>query len=98
METHQTLYQNENRAVSLTVLDKDKAAFDDMVTVTYTIEDDDATVVVTQQSATISSNTITAIVDTTVTASVGDYFITWKITDSNGYIFYHKTAIEVLSI
>jgi hypothetical protein len=98
METHQTLYQNENRAISLTVLDKDKTAFTDMSTVTYTVENSSGTVVVTQLSATISTNTITAIISTVVTATVGDYFIVWKITDSNGYIYYHKTAIEVIDI
>ena len=98
METHQTLYQNESRAVTLTILDQDNVAFTTIDSVTYTVENVSESVIVTSTAATVSSNTMTAVIGTTVTANIGDYFIIWKITDTDGYIYYHKTALEVLSI
>jgi len=98
METHQTLYQNENRAISLTVLDQDKAAFDDIQNATYSVKTDSGTSVIPDQSAFISDNVVYCIIGTTTTASVGDYQIVWKLIDSNGYIYYHKTSIEVLAL
>ncbi|MBU0777881.1 hypothetical protein KKF82_06450 [Patescibacteria group bacterium] len=97
-ETYQTFTQNEYRAVTITIQDKNYTAVTPTSASMYQVTDCDGDVVVAEAYATVSSNTLTCIIDTTVTATIGDYMIIWKIVDSDGYIYYHHTNLQIISL
>jgi len=96
MITNQSLYLNENRVIQITLYDQDGAAFIPTLAY-YSIKDDSGTEVVAETTATISSNTVSAIIGTTVTATAGEYDIIWKIVQGV-YIYYNKTLLIVQEI
>lgn len=97
--TTQTLYQNEVRPVTIAITKKDHSAFSEITSGSlYSVTDCDGTEVLEETNATVSSNTITAVIDTDVTGTVGDYFIIWKIIDENNYVYYHKTYLTVIEL
>lgn len=96
MQTTQTLYQNEIRAVQLRLTDQDDASFQPDSAYT-TIYDSSGTEVRAEQAIYTDSNSVYDIIGTTVTATVGDYEIIWKIVKGS-YTYYHKTNLTVLSL
>ena len=98
MKTYQNLYQNENRPVKLTVYDENNIAFTIIDEAYYYVKDEDDTIIVEEQSASVDSNIVTAIIGTAVTAIQGRYEVVWKIIDTNGYIYYTKTLLNVMAI
>ena len=96
MVSTQTLYEGEKRAIEITLTDQDDAVFEPTVVYT-TIYNEDDEVVRVYQEAYLTSNRMYDIVDTTVTANTGNYYIVWKIVKSE-YIYYHRTSIVVLSL
>lgn len=96
MQTTQTLYQNEIRAIQLRLTDQDELPFlpDSAYT---TIYDSDGNVARDEQVIYINSNSVYDVVGTVVTGTVGDYEIIWKIVKDN-YTYYHKTKLTVLSL
>jgi len=96
--TSQSLYQDESRAVIITILDQNHTAFVPTSASTYKVTDDGGVEVISEINATNSSNTLTAVIGTAVTATVGNYYIIWSIVDSNGYIYKHKTFIQVIDL
>ena len=91
--TEITLYQGENRAVTVTLTDKDGVAFAP-TSAKVTIYDAVGTVVVAEQAASVVTNTVSTIVGVSVTATVGKYYARWKIVQG-AYTYYHRTIIIV---
>lgn len=96
-QTYITFYEDEIRAVEISVRDQDDAIW--TPTAAYiTIVDEDGDVVVAETAAMVSSNTILGLINTTVTSTPGKYFIIWRILKTSGtstYTFYHKTTLVV---
>lgn len=93
MNTYQSFYQNEIRALELTINDQDgndfipSAAFAQVLT-------DKGVEVVAEQSAQIDSNQVRTIIGTAVTATAGEYKVIWRILYAS-YTYYHSTVLEV---
>lgn len=96
MQTNQTLYQNEKRAVEIRLTDQNDESFVPDAAYT-TIYDSDGNVVRELQNCYQDGNSIYDIVGPTVTENVGNYEIIWKV-ESGDYIYYHKTNLTVLSL
>lgn len=96
--TYQPLYKNEVRPVTISIRKQDHTEFEPASGSTFQVTDCDGNVVVEESTATVEGNTLTAVIDTDVTGTVGDYYIVWKIVDSNDYIYYNKTKLEVQSL
>lgn len=96
MKTYQTLYQNENRAIEITINDDDGQDFEPTSVKTYVL-DSNGNTIIEEQDAMVSSNQAYTIIGTTVTATVGTYKLIWKI-EKDSYIYYHRTDIEVYNI
>lgn len=96
MQTYQALYQNERRAVELTINDQDGQDFAPSAAYA-SIEDSNGNTVITEQAAQVIGNTILTVVGPTVTANIGEYKIKWRILKS-GYTYYHATDLEILTL
>lgn len=96
--TNQTLVQGEHRAITITVLDQNNTAVIPTSASTFKVTDDDGVEVLVEANATVSSNNMTGIITTAVTATVGRYYIIWGIIDEDGYRYYHKTLLQVVSL
>ena len=96
--TTQTLTQGEYRAITITVLDQDNTAVIPTSASTFKVTDANGVEVLTEANATISSNDMTGVITTAVTGTVGKFYLIWKIYDSDGYIYYHKTLLQVVSL
>lgn len=102
MRTYQSLYQNEVRAVELTIDDDTGTTW--VPSAAYTkIERIDrknyrglqtTTEVVAEQAAMSQSNRVYTVVGTMVTSACGDYQLTWRIRKGR-YTYYHVTDLEV---
>lgn len=95
INTYLTFYQNEVRPVSIKITNQNHEAFLPTANSTYKVVDSDENIVLSETAATVSSNVLTGTINTTVTANVGEYYIIWKITDSNSYVYYHRVNLEV---
>ena len=94
MHTLQTMYEDEVRAVEITILDQDNAIFEpDNVYVT--IYDEDDNIVISETAATVSSNAVSIIINTTTTVSTGNYKLKWRIV-KDSYTYYHLTNLIIL--
>jgi len=94
METIKTLYQNERRALKLSLYN-DNDSFDDITESFYSVYDNDGNIVIAEQKAYTDDNSASVVIGTTVTSTIGTYYIIWKIIDNNNYIYYHKTLLQV---
>lgn len=88
-----SLNENEVRAIELTIRDQNDVPFypDSAFTSIKDINRDD---VVVETNAMIVGNKISTLVSTTVTSTLGTYFIFWKIVKGT-YVYYHKTTVTV---
>jgi len=96
MQTYQSLYQNEIRAIELTINDQDGQDFVPSAAF-FAVENESGTEVVAEQAAQIVGNTVLAIIGTLVTATIGKYRIIWRL-QRTGYTYYHATDLDVFSI
>jgi hypothetical protein len=99
MKTYQTMYQNEIRALEITIRDQDGNTFAPD-TAYFSVYDEDGVAVGNvpeNQSAQVTNNTVIALIGTATTAQLGVYHIVWKIV-KNSYTYYHTTYLEVLPI
>lgn len=97
MNTYLTVYENEQRAVELTIRDNDDVAYTPD-SATYVIKDSNGTVIVASATCMIDENKIYFMVTDTVTALPGEYDVIWtinKVSGANTYIFHHKTKLVV---
>lgn len=94
MHTLQTMYENEIRAVEITILDQDNVAFEPD-TAYVTIYDYDDDIVVAETAATIVLNAVSIVINTVTTVSTGNYKLKWRIV-KDSYTYYHLTNLIVL--
>ena len=93
MNTYQSFYQNEVRALELTINDQDGYSFSPSGAYTQ-IKTDAGVQVIEEQAAMVYDNKIRTLIGTTVTFLPGKYKVIWKIKQA-GHSFYHITILEV---
>lgn len=93
METYQSFYKGEIRALRVTIDDQDGADFAPSAAYVQ-IKDKNGETVVAEQAALVSSNTVSTLIGTTVTDSVGTYKVIWRILHSV-HTYYHITELEI---
>lgn len=93
METYQSMYQNEIRALQIEIDDDDGQDFAPSAAYVQ-VKDSSGSTVVAEQAALVLNNTIATLIGTTVTATVGEYKIIWRILHSN-HTYYHITILTV---
>lgn len=94
--TLQEMNQNEVRPLELTINDHTGSNFIPSAAYT-TIYDDSGNVVVAEQPAMVISNTVYTVIGTTVSATVGDYVVKWRILYST-YTYYHATDLQIVEL
>lgn len=97
MKSYITLYQNEVRAIEITIRDQEE--LDWLPSNAYvSVRDKNGNFIINETTAMVNDNKIYFIIPTTVTSVVGVYDVLWKIIKvdgSNTYVFYHKTNVIV---
>ena len=96
-QTYITFYENEVRAVEISVRDQDDAVWTPS-SAYISVIDEAETIIVAETPAMVTSNTILGLIDATVTVTPGKYYIIWRILKTSGestYTFYHKTTLVV---
>jgi hypothetical protein len=99
-KTYETLYENEVRAITISIRDQEDSVWVPASASAWVV-DSDGEIVVAETTATVSSNTVTFIIDTVVTSTHGTYELIWKISKPGSdvtYIYYHKTLLSVEAI
>jgi hypothetical protein len=94
--TFQTVYYGEVRNIVITILDNDYELYS-FVSGTYTVKDMSGTEIIEETEATVSSNSISFLLNTSL-LDVDSYYIMWKIVDSFSRVYYHKTTLNVISL
>ena len=95
--TIQQLYQGEVRTIQLTLYDKNNTSFAPSGAF-YSVVDSDGDIVMEETEVTaIDGNVVNGIINTTVTDTVGTYFVIWKIQKS-GSTYYHKTRLQIVQL
>lgn len=95
-ETYQAMYQNEIRALKITVNDQTGAPFASEAA-SASVQDSNGNVVIdwaTAQVGTEVTNEVTFLIGRTVTKNTGNYRIIWRLLQ-NEYIYYHITELEI---
>ena len=93
MNTYQSFYQNEIRALELTIDDQDGNDFIPSAA-WVEVQDSAGTAVVAEQAAMVDSGNIRTVIGVATTGTVGTYKIIWRIGYS-GHTYYHVTILEV---
>lgn len=93
-ETHETFWKNEVKALQITVRDEDDNSKIEPDGAVYVVYNENGTEVVTEQVASVSSNQVSCLIGTAVTATPGNYYVIWTITKGQ-YTYVHRTAVEV---
>jgi len=99
-KTNISINENEVRAVSLEIRDQNDDNFTPTDAFAQVVDEDDA-VIVAEAEALITDNAISTLLEATVTANIGTYYIIWRImqsVDTTNYVYYHKTKVDVMSI
>jgi hypothetical protein len=98
MKTYATLYQNEIRAVELTVRDQDDADYNPTEAYAWVLNHD-GDIIQTESVCMVTGNRVYALIGEGVTGIAGDYDIVWKIikraSEETTYRFFHKTKLTV---
>ena len=97
MKSYITLYQNEVRAISITIRDEKDLAWSPSTAKFYIINSNGDTVL-SEATAMVEDNIVYAIFPSSVSTVCGSYDIVWKIEKvvaPNTYIYYHKTNVVV---
>ena len=95
--TYVDMYENERRAIEISIRDQDDATWDPTAAYASVIDEDGDTVVA-EAVAYVTDNLIYTIIDSTVTETPGNYQVIWRITKTSGvqtYTYYHKTVLTV---
>ncbi len=95
-ETYQAFYQNEIRALQITINDQDGAAMAPSAAWVQ-IQDSTGAEVIAEQAAQVTANTVATLIGTTVTGTVGKYKIIWRISH-NVHTYYHVSELEVMEL
>lgn len=97
MKSYITLYQNEIRAIEVTIRDQNDLVWEPS-NATFKIIDSENNVVLEEATAMVESNKVYAIFPLTISSTCGEYDIIWKflkVEGSNTYTYYHKTSVIV---
>ena len=94
--TQQEFNQNEIRKLELTINDEDGQNFIPSAAYVQVLSKS-GTTVVAEQSADISVNKVSTVINSTTTGTVGKYKVIWRLRKSL-YTYYHLTEIEVISL
>jgi len=97
MKTYLTIYQNEQRAAELEIRDQNDAEYTPSL-VYATVVNAAGTVVMAETAALIIGNKAVMLITSTISATIGEYEIIWKILQTAGettYTFYHKTQLVI---
>lgn len=92
-QTYQSFLQNEVRALQIEIDDNDGTNFSPSAAYVQ-VQDNSGTEVVAEQAALVSGNTVSTLIGTTVTATVGKYKVIWRILHSE-HTYYHITTLEI---
>ena len=93
METYQSFYVNEDRALEITIDDQDGNDFSPSAAWTQVITDSNS-LIISEQPALVSGNQIRTLIGQTVTATPGEYKVIWRLA-YNGHTYYHITILEI---
>jgi hypothetical protein len=97
MKTYLTIYQNEQRAAELEIRDQNDAQYVPS-SVYATIVDDSAAIVLQETPALIINNTASILIPSSISSTIGEYEIIWrilKVSGDNTYTYYHKTQLVI---
>lgn len=94
--TLQEMNVNEVRPLELTINDHTGAAFSPSAAY-VTIYDEDGTEVVAEQAAMVVNDRVYTVIGTTVSGTVGNYTVKWRILYSR-YTYYHATDLQIVDI
>jgi hypothetical protein len=96
--TKETLFQNEVRPVSISIVDEDLEKWIPDEAYAKVLDTTEAqNIVVPEASATIDSNKVSFTVGTTVTANPANYTLVWRVIQGSK-IYYHKTDVKVIKL
>ena len=94
MRTYQTMYQNEVRALEITINQQDGQEFTPSGAF-VTITDAEDNIVLAEQTAQVEDNFVRTVIGTLVTQTIGEYKVLWKIV-KEPYTYYHVTDLDVV--
>jgi len=95
MNSSQTLYEGEKRAVEITIRDHDDLAYSPSAA-SVEIKNSEETII-DSQDCMIVENRVYCYITTNITQTPGRYFIHWTIR-KDMYIFKHKTDVLILEL
>ena len=95
-KTNISINENEVRAVSLEIRDQNDDNFEPSYAYVQVVDSDDVVIVVEAETL-VTDNAVSTVLDGTVTANIGTYYIIWRIVKTS-YTYYHKTKVDVMSI
>lgn len=93
MNTYQSFYVNEDRALEVTINDQDGNDFAPSAAWAQ-IQTDTGNTIIEEQVAMVVGNKIRTLVGTTVTQTAGEYKVIWRLA-YGGHTYYHITILEV---
>lgn len=93
MNTYQSFYVNEDRALEITIDDQDGNDFSPSAAWAQ-VKTDKGVQVIAEQPAMVVGNHIRTIIGTTVTATTGEYKVIWRVA-YGGHTYFHITILEV---
>jgi class 3 adenylate cyclase len=103
--TYVTFMQNDIRALQISVRDQYDTVYPitsaTVKVLTSIINHHGGDVVLPESAALVASNTVSALMTTTVTSAAGEYDVVWKLVKVIGattYNYYHKTKLKVEEI
>ena len=94
MRTYQTMYQNETRALEITINQQDGEEFVPSGA-SASIYDADDVVIINNQPAMVEDNKVRIIVGPTTTGFVGEYRVLWTIV-RGPYTYHHVTDLDIV--
>jgi hypothetical protein len=95
--TYATLYENEERAVEITIRDQDDVDFEPSG-VFAEVRDTEGGVVLPEATCMVVANKAYAFISDTVTGIPGKYEVVWRIMKTVGevdYKYFHKTELLI---
>ena len=93
MNTYQSFYVNEDRALEITINDQDGNDFAPSAAWAQ-VRTNTGTIVIAEQSAMVAGSSISTLIGTIVTANAGEYKVIWRVA-YGGHTYYHITILEV---
>lgn len=93
MNTYQSFYVNEDRALQITINDQDGNPFAPSAAWAQ-VRTDTGTIVIAEQPAMVVGSSVNTLIGTTVTANAGEYKVIWRMA-YGGHTYSHVTILTV---